>query len=256
VYFYDAWNRLVSVHKQDAGGSFMVKAFSYDGLGRLIRTQSPFPYAYPDNDQGNRIERFYYDGVRRIHEVVIDPMSSLGSALQSGSSSVQQAALNAIAASGLIDESLLDEGATPVAVEAAQLALLQQTSSPGGGNNQPAEFWHLEREYIWGPGDGWGVAGTDELVCQFDRSPIGSVRPTFALTDVGGDPVALCNSTGPTTPTRKLTPPPSTLARARGPLVVGDEGCPNGERRDGEAASPPLSSYAFPPTPKPLADPA
>ncbi len=51
---------------------------------------------------------------------------------------MQQAALNAIAASGLIEESLLDEGATPVAVEAAQLALLQQTSS-GGRRQQRAD---------------------------------------------------------------------------------------------------------------------
>ncbi|MCH7792489.1 MAG: hypothetical protein IID31_09450 [Planctomycetes bacterium] len=48
-YQYDAWNRLVQVNEASrdpiAGiivGSF-VKGYAYDRLGRLVRTQSPYP---------------------------------------------------------------------------------------------------------------------------------------------------------------------------------------------------------------------
>ncbi|MCW5777008.1 MAG: hypothetical protein KIS87_11265, partial [Phycisphaeraceae bacterium] len=73
-YQYDAWNRLVQVNAAEwdaqqekfvAGD--LVKHHAYDGLGRLVRTQSPVPLA-----TALRTERFHYDGVRRIQEVVID----------------------------------------------------------------------------------------------------------------------------------------------------------------------------------------
>ncbi|MCW5766807.1 MAG: hypothetical protein KIT68_12630, partial [Phycisphaeraceae bacterium] len=87
VFQYDAWNRLVQVSRIAAGtgqpGSMwhtvqpgaLVKHFTYDGLGRLVRVQSPF--LNPDQPLGvNRSERLYYDGVRRIQELVIDPVAS------------------------------------------------------------------------------------------------------------------------------------------------------------------------------------
>lgn len=51
----------------------LIKHHTYDGLGRQIRTQSP----YPDPSAGSgdvRTERFFYDGVRRIQELVTDPV--------------------------------------------------------------------------------------------------------------------------------------------------------------------------------------
>lgn len=51
-----------------------VKHFTYDGLGRLIRTQSPWPW--PDTaPAAAQSERYYYDGYRRIQKVLIDPIA-------------------------------------------------------------------------------------------------------------------------------------------------------------------------------------
>jgi hypothetical protein len=86
VFQYDAWNRLIQVNR---GTSFgppsqpspenwanitlgpLVKHYTYDAVGRLVRTQAPHP------DVGSpvvRSERFYYDGIRRIQELAIDPL--------------------------------------------------------------------------------------------------------------------------------------------------------------------------------------
>ncbi|MCW5757216.1 MAG: RHS repeat protein, partial [Phycisphaeraceae bacterium] len=67
-YQYDAWNRLIQVNEAtwvseqvDIGN--IVKHYTYDGHGRLIRIQSPYPQpgAIPDDDF--RTERLYYDGI-------------------------------------------------------------------------------------------------------------------------------------------------------------------------------------------------
>ncbi len=51
-----------------------VKHYTYDGLGRLIRTQSPWPW--PDaNPIAAQSERHYYDGFRRIQKVLVDPIA-------------------------------------------------------------------------------------------------------------------------------------------------------------------------------------
>jgi hypothetical protein len=182
------------VHRRAAGGGFgaFVRAYNYDGLGRLTRAQSPYPDPDtfdPEHPGGtNRIERFYYDGVRRIQEVVIDPVSSMGEALMGASGSAAQAAANQTQQqSGQSNAALtLEEEATSLSIEAAQ------TSALTGGGTVPGFQVFAEREYIWGPGEGWGVAGTDELLAQFDRT--GAL--TFAITDAGGDMVALVDSGG------------------------------------------------------------
>jgi hypothetical protein len=145
----------------------LLKHFTYDGLGRLIRTLSPFPS--PDNSTGLRSERFYYDGIRRIQEVVVDPVVSLDVATLSGGS-VGTAAGQAQSGSG----QPLDGAGTPVVVEQAQLADPNPTAPAGT---------FLNREYIWGPG------GVDELLCQYDWQR----KPWFTLMDDGGDLVALCD---------------------------------------------------------------
>jgi hypothetical protein len=188
-YQYDAWGRLLSVHLRIANGGYgaLVRAFNYDGLGRLVRAQSPYP-DIGTAEGANRIERFYYDGVRRIQEVVIDPVSSMGEALMGASGSAAQAAANQTQQqSGQSNAALtLEEEATSLSIEAAQ------TSALTGGGTVPGFQVFAEREYIWGPGEGWGVAGTDELLAQFDRT--GAL--TFAITDAGGDMVALVDSGG------------------------------------------------------------
>ena len=75
---YDAWNRLVQVNEAtDMGGAGivrgdLVKRYLYDGLGRLVRTQSP-----AGGGSSVRTERFYYDGLRRIQEFVTEPLTPL-----------------------------------------------------------------------------------------------------------------------------------------------------------------------------------
>ena len=51
----------------------MLKHYTYDGLGRLVRCQSPFPNIQEAVDGQVRSERYYYDGIRRIQETVLDP---------------------------------------------------------------------------------------------------------------------------------------------------------------------------------------
>ncbi len=69
----------------------LLKHHTYDALGRLVRTQSPYPD--PQTSTGQlRSERFYYDGVRRIQEVFVDPLDDMDEALgdPQGSSLVLQ----------------------------------------------------------------------------------------------------------------------------------------------------------------------
>ena len=144
-----------------------------DGLGRLIRTQSPWPNP---EAEGNlvRSERFFYDGIRRIQELVTDPVSNLASASVSASAPVQQAANQA-----LEGPEELDPSAAPGSVEAAQ-----------GVEASAITISTLAREYVWGPGDN----GIDELFTQFDE--LG--KPWWTLQDSGGDIVALVEA--PTAP--------------------------------------------------------
>jgi len=69
----------------------LVKHFTYDGQGRLIRVQSPYPDAATWSGGGSsggrvRSERFFYGGVRRVQELYVDPVLSIDGALGSGAS--------------------------------------------------------------------------------------------------------------------------------------------------------------------------
>jgi len=193
-YQYDAWNRVVQINKAslaspanpDSAIVFgpMVKHYTYDGVGRLVRTQSPWPN--PDQGGDNvRTERFFYDGIRRIQELVTDPVQNLSAASMSSSASVQQAAATAVAVS---DEEL-DASAAPASVEAAQAA-----------ESTPINITTLAREYVWGPGDN----GIDELFAQFDESS----KPWWIIQDTGGDIVAVVE-----VPNANLVPSSTNLAR-------------------------------------------
>ncbi|MCE7974373.1 MAG: hypothetical protein DYG92_08660 [Leptolyngbya sp. PLA1] len=199
-YQYDAWNRLIQINRahlepgvENFGGDppstpvplgivadELIKHYTYDGLGRLIRTQSPYPS--PDNNQGLRTERFYYDGVRRIQELVADPVEALAMATSSSNSEVQAAAASSQSSQAAAAEGELDESATPLTVEQTQLS--------GDPVAIPIPGARLEREYIWGPGD--GAAGVDELFVQYDVNR----KPWWVLQDAGGDIVALCDNAG------------------------------------------------------------
>jgi hypothetical protein len=103
-YQYDAWNRLLQVNR--AHEEFpvttpgvpnpviieeMVKHLAYDGLGRLIRVQSPFPSVEAAAGRV-RSEWFFYDGIRRVQEVVTDPLVNLDFTATDGSPELQDAA--------------------------------------------------------------------------------------------------------------------------------------------------------------------
>jgi len=189
-YEYDAWNRLVSVREKgsliwqlfnewgmprptfcedDMVAGPLVKHFTYDGLGRLARTSSPLQapegWWFLENETQtgsivtsfNRSERFIYDGVRRIQEIVTDPI-------------------------------LTDSEDGDVA------SMGGENEQRGGGTIPAPERVHLflRAQYIWGPGDN----GVDELLCQIEpysamENHAGSGgpqgRPWFVLTDAQGD---------------------------------------------------------------------
>lgn len=147
----------------------MVKHFTYDGLGRLIRTESPYPD--PSTTSGQlRTERFYYDGIRRIQEVVTDPILDTGTAAASGDSD----AMSAVASSEEVDP------------KAATLKTEENQAAASGG----APVVYLDREYVWGPGD--GNAGVDELLVQYDRNRL----PGWIMQDGGGDVAAIADLGG------------------------------------------------------------
>jgi hypothetical protein len=140
----------------------LAKHFMYDGLGRLVRTQAPAP-----SESLLRTERFYYDGLRRIQELVTDPVTPLGGA-------AGDPGLEALASQTVPEGSNPDEQTAPSGFEQGQL---------GGGSGGT-----VEREYIWGPGDN----GFDELLVQYDAGG----NEAWAIQDGGGDLVALCDLKG------------------------------------------------------------
>ena len=82
VYQFDALNRVVQVNEHGtatfdekgriSGGTIgnLVFRYTYDGLGRLICKAGP----NSPTDPRTRYEEYYYDGVRRIQEVVWSPV--------------------------------------------------------------------------------------------------------------------------------------------------------------------------------------
>lgn len=190
LYQYDAWDRVVQINVAQLSGSItpnpeppypppsfppltigaMVKHFTYDGVGRLIRTESPYPN--PSTTTGQlRTERFYYDGIRRIQEIVTDPILDTGTAAMSGDSDAQ----SAVASSEEVDPT------------AATLKTEENQQAAAGGN---APVVYLDREYVWGPGD--GNAGIDELLVQYDRNRL----PGWIMQDGGGDVAAVADLGG------------------------------------------------------------
>ena len=130
-----------------------LKHWTYDGQGRVIRVLSPYPN--PDTPNApRRSESFYYDGIRRVQEVVADPLPTQADA--EATPGLSQAAGQAQEGS---DQPLDPEG-TPIVVEQAAAASANPAAPTG---------MFLNREYIWGPGD----RGVDELLVQYDwqRNP-------------------------------------------------------------------------------------
>lgn len=175
----------------------LVKHYSYDGLGRLVRTQSPWP-----NPQEGPItkqvksERFFYDGIRRIQELVTDPVLSTKGALLSGDPGLIELAEADGEVLGEEEEAqegdfVFDGDASSLKLEDGQAGANGSGGAPEGGGPPEYELvTYLAREYIWGPGD--SHAGVDELVVYFDANR----WAYWVLQDAGGDVVAVCDMQG------------------------------------------------------------
>jgi len=169
-----------------------LKHYTYDGLGRLIRTQSPFPTPQHAALGEVRSERFYYDGIRRIQETRLDPSKNLGGAMLAGDPQVESAALASLqeAKAGTGDPAAaeIDLTAAPLTLENQLLAMADPGPGPGPGPDQPASPVQLVREYVWGPGDAWHPATVDELLCYY-----GEGREAYwPIQDSSGDVAAVC----------------------------------------------------------------
>ena len=175
-YEYDAWGRVVEISNattfvDSVTGEVsveygdMLKHFVYDGFGRLIRTTSPV-----DDDPGDGLPAesvqsisFFYDGARRIQEIINDQVLSIAGALNSGDSGLQSLAIQST------NESNPELSSAPMSLEKGQ------TPEPTTRN--------IYREYVWGPGD----RGPDELLLQTDEND----DEYWCLMDGGGDLVAM-----------------------------------------------------------------
>ncbi len=161
-YQYDAWNRLLQVnraHESAGPGSplvlgALVKHYTYDGLGRQIQIVSPFaPSGGP-----RRVERLYYDGIRRVQEVVGDSDSA-----------------GVVSSWSLAREYVWGPGDGPSGVD----ELLAQFDGPSGLSKP---WWILQ--------DGGGdvvaqcettAAGATRVVGQWTYHPYGSVATAETL---------------------------------------------------------------------------
>jgi hypothetical protein len=135
IYRYDAWNRLIQVDRgrlengQVIADKF-IRAYVYDAFGRLARSYGPYPD--PESSNGQlRTERYYYDGARRIQEVVVDPAANLDLALMANAGTPQGAELLAAATQAASTSGstgiTVDTELLPTAVEEVQV-----TQAPTG----------------------------------------------------------------------------------------------------------------------------
>jgi YD repeat-containing protein len=184
IYQYDAWGRLAQVNLADGSPTgnpgtqdnpydylpvgAMVKHYTYDGLGRLVRVQSPYPEVAEDNELV-RSERFYYDGTRRVQEIYTDPVLSARGAAMSGNPDTQE-----VFGASYSPTEQADISATPLALEqglltlvAAEAGVVDVMPQPPPELEAPIEFEVADE--VQGlpyelPGEGDGGAGGGEMM--------------------------------------------------------------------------------------------
>ena len=200
IYFYDAFNRLVQVSLRgdasvNTNGDIVnielmgpwVRHFTYDGLGRLIRSQSPYPQPSFDAYVA-RSERFYYDGLRRIQEVHVNPINVEESFAMSAMTGEPGESGGPIAGETQVIEEEIAAGNVTGQTPLAE----QMNITIGPGPQVQFDTW-IDREYVWAPGD----RGFDELVCQHTpANSMNAAKVDYALHDETGDLVALLNRVG------------------------------------------------------------
>jgi YD repeat-containing protein len=148
--------------------------YTYDGLGRLIRAQRPMPDdVNPLAPTRFRTERYFYDGVRRVQEVVTEDLPVI-----------------------VIGDPIPMQGEAEATGEPLP-------DGPGGeppGGPPVATLPWTGREYVYappsaagmGPGHGGGSSAVDDFIAQVDNAEAW----VFMIQDVHGDVVALASETG------------------------------------------------------------
>ncbi|MFN7375246.1 MAG: hypothetical protein ACK5VC_06620 [bacterium] len=203
IYQYDSWSRLVEIRQvavnaqtgkpviiesvvlnqptsRYAAGP-VVKRFAYDGLGRLVRTLSPWPSPelFATSGKMYRSEHYYYDGMRRVAEVTTDP--ALSKAAAKATLPQEELATLAENVEMLAGRDSID---VPLTFESKQIDVPLTFESKQKNLTVPPAVY-LSREYVWGPGDN----GVDELLCQW-AWPSRDV-PWWVISNVSGDCVAM-----------------------------------------------------------------
>ena len=118
-------------------GRFVTR-YVYDGLGRLIRKETPVSAV----STYMQAKDYYYDGVRRIQEVIARPQELLPELPPLGGGVQNDELPMLLDGGGLLDPN--DEDPEPIPPEVQY------------------QRW-IDREYVYGP------AYVDEFVCQIDR---------------------------------------------------------------------------------------
>ena len=147
----------------------LVCRYTYDGLGRLITKQNPVivdrqPGGDPRGGSGGgttvsllQAKDYYYDGVRRIQEVISRPLLDNPNGSQGNPS---------------------DPNSPVSDIQNDELPMLRGGDPPPEGEDPepvPPETWlerWIDREYVYGPGY------VDEFVCQIDRDGVSTVVGT------------------------------------------------------------------------------
>jgi len=183
IYQYDAWNRLIQVRARGSVTQFdpvtgapsagvigpWIVQYTYDGVGRQIRKLSPWPTVA--NKQ--RIEHYYYDGLRRIQEVFTDPLQLNDEGGNAGTGESEGTPIAAVQEVGAANaQTQAESGTTQPVIQ--QIIQIQTTTT------------YTSREYIYSP------STLDEIVCQIDQNG----TPLYVLYDVSGNVVGLIDASG------------------------------------------------------------
>jgi len=199
VYLYDGLNRLVQVNERgnavfdQPSGRFvtgelgdLVFRHVYDGLGRVIRKeQTESAFTLP------RTEDYYYDGIRRIQDVIRRPVAAPPPEPCDDVGFSKSGAI--VAAAGLEDEVLqppgwMDELGTPIGPELPPCDSLEPANKTSG---ETYETW-TDREYVYHAADG---AALDEFILQIDRTG----TPIYVIQDADLNVVGLFGVIGGST---------------------------------------------------------
>jgi hypothetical protein len=167
VYQYDGLNRLVQVNEKGVAqldpqgriitgplGSLIFR-YVYDGVGRVIRKE----LRESDGISQLRIEKYYYDGVRRIQDVITRPLAS---------AQPPPCEPEPVSKEGAESEWKDAEGQP----QGTELEPCKKGDPEESATSVASETW-TDREYVYGPGD------VNEFILQIDAQG----NPIYMLQD-------------------------------------------------------------------------